>query len=66
MGLGLPFLVTGLAAGSLLPLLRRIRGGLRTVEVVAGLLLVLIGLLIFSDKLSLISEQFGFLSRFSH
>jgi cytochrome c-type biogenesis protein len=64
MGLGLPFLATGLAAGSLLPLLRRIRGGLRTVEVVAGLLLVLIGLLIFSDKLSLLSV--GFLSRLGH
>jgi cytochrome c-type biogenesis protein len=65
-GLGLPFLATGLAAGSLLPLLGRIRGGLRTVEVGGGALLVLIGVLIFLDKLSLISEQFGFLSRFYH
>jgi len=65
LGLGLPFLATGLAAGSLLPLLQRIRGGLRVVEVVAGLLLLLIGLLIFSGKLNLISGQLGFLSRFS-
>jgi len=64
LGLGLPFLAVGMAAGSLLPLLRRIRGGLRTVEVIAGLLLIVVGLLIFSNKLSLLSV--GFLSRFSH
>jgi cytochrome c-type biogenesis protein len=61
LGLGIPFLAVGLAAGPLLPLLPRISGGLRTVEVIAGLLLILVGLLIFSSKLSLLSV--GFLSR---
>jgi cytochrome c-type biogenesis protein len=59
LGLGIPFLTVGLAAGSLLPLLRRISGGLRTVEVIAGLLLIVVGLLIFSNKLSLLSVVLG-------
>ncbi len=55
LGLGVPFVLTGLALGSSLRLLRGLRARMQVLEIVSGLLLVGMGLLIFSDRLSLIS-----------
>jgi cytochrome c-type biogenesis protein len=55
LGLGLPFVLAGLALGSSLKLIRGVKARMHTLEIVSGLLLVGMGLLIFSDRLSVIS-----------
>ena len=55
LGLGIPFVLAGLALGPALRLLRGLRTQMRVLETASGLLLVGMGLLIFSDRLSLIS-----------
>jgi cytochrome c-type biogenesis protein len=55
LGLGIPFVLTGLALGSSLRMLRAVKAQMHLLEIVSGLLLVGMGLLIFSDRLSLIS-----------
>ena len=55
LGLGLPFVVAGLALGASAPLLRVIKTRMHALEIVSGVMLVGMGLLIFSDRLSVIS-----------
>jgi cytochrome c-type biogenesis protein len=55
LGLGIPFVLTGLALGTSLRLLRVVKARMHALELVSGFLLVGMGLLIFSDRLSLIS-----------
>lgn len=55
LGLGIPFVLAGLALGTSLRLLRIVKARMRALELVSGFLLVGMGLLIFSDRLSLIS-----------
>jgi cytochrome c-type biogenesis protein len=55
LGLGVPFVLAGLALGSSLRMLSVVRARMHLLEIVSGLLLVGMGLLIFSDRLSLIS-----------
>ena len=55
LGLGVPFVLTGLALGASMPLLKALKSHLYALELVSGFLLVGMGLLIFSDRLSLIS-----------
>lgn len=55
LGLGVPFVLTGLALGSSMRLLAAVKARMHLLEIVSGLLLVGMGLLIFSDRLSLIS-----------
>jgi cytochrome c-type biogenesis protein len=55
LGLGLPFVLAGLALGTSLRLMSGIKARMHALEVVSGLLLVGMGLLIFSDRLSIIS-----------
>jgi cytochrome c-type biogenesis protein len=55
LGLGVPFVVTGLALGTSMQLLTAVKSRLYALELVSGFLLVGMGLLIFSDRLSLIS-----------
>ena len=52
LGLGLPFLIIGLAFDSLLPLLRRIQRYTRIIHVVSGLLLIIIGVLVLTGQIS--------------
>jgi len=52
LGLGLPFLVIGLAFDSLLPLLRRMQRYTRIIHVVSGLLLIIIGVLVLTGQIS--------------
>lgn len=68
MGLGLPFILTGLATSWSLTFLDRVKKHFKAVEVSAGILLVAIGILIFMNRLGYLSgylmELFPFLSRF--
>ena len=55
LGLGLPFLVIGIAFDSLSPLLRRIYRYSRIVYIISSLLLITIGVLILTNKINWIS-----------
>ncbi len=54
-GLGLPFLVTGLAFNTFLSVSGKIKRHFKTVEVIGGVLLVIVGLLLVTDNFSLLS-----------
>jgi len=55
-GLGLPFLLTALAINQFFTVFKRIRKHYHAIEVVSGLLLVLIGVLIFTNRFTLIAK----------
>ncbi|MEJ2208476.1 MAG: cytochrome c biogenesis protein CcdA [Anaerolineae bacterium] len=56
LGLGIPFLLVGLAFGPLSRWLRRMNRYLGIVSIVSGLLLVLMGVLIFTGSLGFLSQ----------
>lgn len=55
LGLGLPFLVIGLGMDRAAHWLMRFRRYLRLVEILSGLLLILVGVLILTDRMTLIA-----------
>lgn len=55
LGLGLPFLITGAALSRITPLLRRMNRHLGLVSKITGLFLLVVGVLLFNDRLSLLS-----------
>ncbi len=55
-GLGLPFLLTALAINQFFSVFKRIRKHYHLIEIVSGLLLVLIGVLIFTNRFTLIAK----------
>jgi cytochrome c-type biogenesis protein len=57
LGLGVPFVVTGLAFGRLTTLFARVRGGLWVVHLAGGIILVLFGLLLLTDQLGWLAAQ---------
>ncbi len=59
LGLGVPFLVSGVAFGRLTDLLARVRGRLRYVDLVGGVILVVFGLLLVTGNLGWVSVQFS-------
>lgn len=61
LGLGVPFLVVGLAFGPLSRWLRRANRYLGLVSVISGVLLMLMGVLIFTDSLSFLAQYGTFL-----
>ena len=63
-GLAIPFLITAVALNSFLRFYQRFRRYLHAVEVSSGALLLLIGGLIFFDRLTWLSGKLGFLNRF--
>ena len=60
-GLGVPFFIASLAFNSFLAASKRIRGSLRTIEVVSGVLLIAFGLLLVSNTFQYVVS---FLTRF--
>lgn len=60
LGLGMPFLLTALAINAFLLYFRRINRYIRFVNVASGLLLIFMGILLYSDYFSLLS---GYLSQ---
>ena len=59
LGLGLPFLVIGIAFDFFTPLLRKIQKYTTVVRIVSGLLLIIIGILILTNNLVWISSFAG-------
>jgi cytochrome c-type biogenesis protein len=55
-GLGLPFLLTALAINQFFTVFKRIRKHYHLIEIVSGLLLVVIGVLIFTNRFTLIAK----------
>jgi cytochrome c biogenesis protein CcdA len=64
-GLAIPFLITALALNSFLRFYQRFRRYLHAVEVLSGALLLLVGGLIFFDRLTWLSGKLSFLNRFA-
>ncbi len=60
-GLGIPFLLTGIAVDRFFALSARAKRHLRVVEIVAGALLIVIGVLVFTDSLQALSRYLTFL-----
>ncbi|MBI3242704.1 MAG: hypothetical protein HYZ49_10470 [Chloroflexi bacterium] len=55
LGLGLPFLAIGLGMDRAAQFVRRFRKHMRTIEIISGLFLILIGLIMFTNNLSWIA-----------
>jgi len=64
-GLAIPFLLTALAIGRFLKFYQRFRRYLHQVEIFSGVLLLLIGALIFVNRLAWLSGKLSFLNRFA-
>ena len=64
-GLAVPFLLTSLGIDRFLVFYTKFRRHLHTVEVVSGVLLITIGVLVLTRKLTMLSSYFSFLNRFS-
>ncbi|MBI4549975.1 MAG: cytochrome c biogenesis protein CcdA [Candidatus Omnitrophica bacterium] len=65
LGLGIPFLVTALGIQAFFGFFARAKHWLRAFEIVSGLLLVAVGILIFSGRLTVLAGRLSFLNRFS-
>lgn len=61
LGLGIPFLLVGLAFGPLSRWLRKVNRYLGVISVVSGVLLVVMGVFVFSDSLSFLSQYGNFI-----
>jgi len=64
-GLAIPFLATALLIGAFLRFYQRFRKYLHMVEVISGVLLLLIGGLVFFNRLTWLSGKLAFLNKFS-
>jgi cytochrome c-type biogenesis protein len=64
-GLAVPFLLTALGLGQFLKFYARFRRYLHAVEVASGALLIAIGALMATNKLTVLSGYFSFLNRFA-
>lgn len=62
LGLGIPFILSAAFLNGFLSLFKGVKGYLRQVEVASGVLLMLVGVLIFTDKLTWISSRLAFLN----
>lgn len=58
LGLAVPFLITGMLAGSAAAMLKRMHRWIPVVEVVSGLLLIVAGILIFTNRLTILNQYF--------
>lgn len=60
LGLAIPFILTAYAIGSFSEHFKRISGHLNTISIISGALLILMGILIFTNKISVLSRYFDF------
>lgn len=65
MGLGLPFLLTAISLHHFFRFFNNIKKHLKLIETISGIIMVLFGLLIFTDQLSVIAGYFSFLNWFA-
>ncbi len=64
-GLAIPFLLTAVGINRFMRFYQRFRKHMHTVEVLSGVLLLFVGALIYSNKLTWLSGKLGFLNKFS-
>ena len=64
-GLGVPFVLTSLGFNKFLTFYSRFKRHFHTVEVVSGALVIIIGLLIFTDSMTRLNPYLSFLNRFA-
>lgn len=57
LGLGIPFMLTGVATGAFLKTLGKIKAHLRSLEILSGVFLIIVGALIFSGSFSQLTER---------
>ncbi len=55
LGLGLPFLITGVALSGFFSVYSRLKKYMRAIEIICGLFLIGVGVLIFLDMFSILS-----------
>jgi cytochrome c-type biogenesis protein len=65
MGLGVPFLIVTLALNRFFRIFDRIKKHLRLIEIVSGIIMIILGLMILSNKLILIPGYLSFLNKFA-
>jgi len=68
LGLGVPFLITGLAVVPVTRFLRRIRGLMPLVEILTGVLVIFVGVLLFFNELTIFNSYLSdipFLDKFN-
>jgi cytochrome c-type biogenesis protein len=56
LGMGIPFIIIGLAWGSVMPLWKTINKHLGIISIVSGVLLIILGILILTDNLSWLGQ----------
>jgi cytochrome c-type biogenesis protein len=59
LGLGIPFILAGLAVNTFFAAFGRLRGHMRAVEYLAGGLLVAVGLLLVTNRLTVLASFFS-------
>jgi cytochrome c-type biogenesis protein len=59
-GLAVPFILTAYAIGSFSVYFKKISGYLDTISIISGILLILMGILIFTNKIAALSGYFDF------
>jgi cytochrome c-type biogenesis protein len=64
-GLAIPFLLTALGVSRFMTFYQRFRRHLHAVEVLSGVLLLVVGSLVFTNHFTWLSGKLGFLSRFT-
>ena len=68
LGLGVPFIITGLAVVPVTRFLKSIRGLMPIVEITTGVLVIFVGMLLFFNELAIFNTYFSdipFLDRFN-
>ena len=66
MGLGVPFLLTSLGLNRFLSFYTRFKKHFRALEIVSGVLVLAIGVLIFTDQMTRMNQYFQFLNEFEY
>jgi len=64
-GLGIPFLITSLGFNQFLSFYSKFKRHFHTMEVVSGVLVIAIGLLFVTNKMTILNSWFSFLNRFA-
>jgi len=62
LGLGVPFILTAIAIKSLSVKLKRLNKYLGLISVLSGILMMIMGILIFTNKMGFISQYFNFIN----
>lgn len=65
LGLAVPFLLTSLGINKFLKFYNRFRTHLHTVEVFSGVVLIVLGAMIFTNQFTRLASYFAFLNRFA-